>query len=121
VLALLGDSDDEGEDQHSRAARGGARRPAAPAPGVKRERGAESGGARVKSDGGRVKREPGLGGGSAFLDLTKPQEVPLRVGGREVKADEIAVCDLLDSDGEQEGAAPRWEVRKRQAVDLEGA
>jgi hypothetical protein len=47
--------------------------------------------------------------------------MPLRVGGREVKTDEIAVCDLLDSDGEEDGAAPRWEVRKRQAVDLDGA
>jgi hypothetical protein len=43
--------------------------------------------------------------------------VPLTVGGREVGPDEVAVCDLCDSDGE--GAAPKWEVRKKQRVEVE--
>ncbi|KAI8464321.1 MAG: hypothetical protein J3K34DRAFT_119898 [Monoraphidium minutum] len=131
--ALLGESDGE-DDGGNRPGRRGGRG----AGKVKRERGAAprsgaGGAARVKPEPGsrgRVKPEPGLrgggagGGGGGFVDLTKPVEVPLRVGGRVVENDEIAVCDLLDSDDEGAGAAgggaARWEVRKRQAVEVEG-
>ena len=39
------------------------------------------------------------------------------VGGRRVAPDEFAVCDLCDSD--EEGAAPKWQVKKKQHVKLE--
>jgi hypothetical protein len=97
--------------------------------GAKRGREAargEGGGARVKPEpgtGARVKREPGArgggGGGGGYVDLTKPPDAPLRVAGRVVGADEVAVCDLLDS-GDEGGGDARWEVRKRQAVDVDG-
>jgi len=109
IRALLGNSGDEDE----------ALSPGAPR--VKRDRDAEAAAGGSDAGRARVKREPGLGGGgSVYLDLTKPADVPLKVGGREVGADEIAVCDLVDSDGEErEGGAARWEVRKREVVDVE--
>lgn len=106
-MALLRGIDSDGEDDPPSPRAGGA-------PGVKRERDAAGGGARVK-------REPGLGGGSVYLDLTKAEERPLKVGGREVRPDEVAVCDLVDSDDDDDAAAPKWEVRKRQAVELPDA
>jgi hypothetical protein len=42
--------------------------------------------------------------------------VPLTVNGRQLVPDELAVCDLCDSDDEE--AAPKWEVRKKQAVEV---
>jgi hypothetical protein len=124
VLALLGDSDDEDEGSgHGRAWPGGRRSMGGAKRGREAARG-EGGGARVKPEpgtGARVKREPGArgGGGGGFVDLTKPPDAPLRVGGRVVGADEVAVCDLLDS-GDEGGGDARWEVRKRQAVDVDG-
>ena len=119
--ALLDDSDGEDDNGHLLHRNGG--RGAA---GVERER---AGGAHT-SGAARVKPERGLGGGGGggggggFVDLTKPEIAPLRVGGRTVAADEIAVCDLLDSDDEQAGGrgggGARWEVRKRQVVEVEG-
>jgi hypothetical protein len=43
----------------------------------------------------------------------------MRVNGRQLAPDELAVCDLCDSDDEG-AAAPKWEVQKKQcvAVDL---
>jgi hypothetical protein len=143
VLALLGEDGDEGgraQPLRERQARSpGARAGAGVGGGakaavsVKRERGAAGAAAAAAAHGTRVKREHGAGGGgggggggsgdggsggSVFLDLTKPQDMPLRVGGREVQRNEIAACDLLDSDGEEGARAPRWEVRKRQAVEI---
>jgi hypothetical protein len=112
VRALLGDEDSE-EDDDAGAGHDAARGGAAPVPGVKRERSSGGGG------GARVKREPGLGGGSVYLDLTRAPDAPLVVEGKEVGADEVAVCDLLDSDGEE--GAGRWEVRKRPAVEVDDA
>jgi hypothetical protein len=43
--------------------------------------------------------------------------VPLSVNGRQLAPDELAVCDLRDSDDDGEG--PKWEVRKKQAVEVE--
>lgn len=59
-----------------------------------------------------------------YLDLTRPADAPLRVGGRELRADEVAVCDLVSSDDEggggRGGGGPRWEVRKKRAIEVEG-
>ncbi len=40
------------------------------------------------------------------------------VNGRQVAPDELAVCDLCDSDDEGT-AAPKWRVRKKQHVKVE--
>jgi len=42
---------------------------------------------------------------------------PMMVGGRQVAADELAVCDLCESD--EEGAAPKWQVKKKKQIDVE--
>jgi hypothetical protein len=114
VRALLGPDEDSDGDSGGRA---GAR--------AKRERGGGGGGGGGGGAAARVKREPGsgggarcAGGGSVFLDLTRAPDAPLVVGGRTVGTGEVAVCDLLDSDGEEAGA-PRWEVRKKQAVEVD--
>lgn len=43
--------------------------------------------------------------------------VPLSVNGRQLAPDELAVCELCDSDDED--AAPKWEVRKKQQLEVE--
>jgi hypothetical protein len=43
--------------------------------------------------------------------------VPLSVNGRQLAPDELAVCDLCDSD--DDGEAPKWEVRKKQHIKVE--
>jgi hypothetical protein len=43
--------------------------------------------------------------------------VPLSVNGRQLAPDELAVCDLCDSDDDGEG--PKWEVRKQQQIKVE--
>jgi hypothetical protein len=40
------------------------------------------------------------------------------VNGRQLAPDELAVCDLCDSDDEG-AAAPKWQVKKKQHVDVE--
>jgi len=41
----------------------------------------------------------------------------MMVGGRQVAPDELAVCDLCESD--DEGAAAKWQVKKKQQVKVE--
>jgi hypothetical protein len=41
---------------------------------------------------------------------------PLLVDGRALGPDELAVCDLCDSDGE---AAPTWQVKKKRTMTIE--
>jgi hypothetical protein len=67
-----------------------------------------------------VFRSPARAALLSFLPcLLSPQPVvPLSVNGRQLAPDELAVCDLCDSDDEG-GAGPKWEVRKRQAVEVE--
>jgi hypothetical protein len=85
---------------------------------VKRTRdgsGSGSGGApatRVKREGG-----PGRCGGGAHLRPARAQDAPVVVCGREVRRDEVAFCDLVDSDGD-ERAVGRWEVRKKPVVEV---
>jgi hypothetical protein len=41
---------------------------------------------------------------------------PMTVNGRQLAPDELAVCDLCDSD---EDDAPTWQVRKKQQIEVE--
>jgi hypothetical protein len=52
---------------------------------------------------------------SETINLADDALAPLRVGGRALAADELAVCDLVGSDDEE---GPVWQVQKKQAVEL---
>ncbi|WIA28507.1 hypothetical protein OEZ86_011050 [Tetradesmus obliquus] len=49
------------------------------------------------------------------INLADEAPAPLRVGGRALAADELAVCDLAGSDDE---GGPVWCVQKKQAIEL---
>jgi hypothetical protein len=51
------------------------------------------------------------------INLADDAPAPLRVGGRVLAADELAVCDLAGSDDE-EGGGPVWKVQKKQAIEV---
>jgi hypothetical protein len=45
----------------------------------------------------------------------------MTVNGRQLAPDELAVCDLCDSDDEGAGAAaaaPRWQVKKKHQIEV---
>ena len=44
--------------------------------------------------------------------------LPMRVNGRQLAPDELAVCDLCDSD-EEGAAAPKWGVQKKQLISVD--
>jgi hypothetical protein len=49
------------------------------------------------------------------INLVDATPAPLRVGGRALAADELAVCDLAGSDDEGE---PAWQVHKKPALEV---
>jgi hypothetical protein len=49
------------------------------------------------------------------INLVEEAPAPLRVGGRALAADELAVCDLAGSDDEGE---PDWQVHKKPALEV---
>jgi hypothetical protein len=55
--------------------------------------------------------------GAACSPVALQPERPLVVGGRAVRADELAVCDLAGS-SDEEGGGPKWGIKKKQAIAL---
>jgi hypothetical protein len=43
--------------------------------------------------------------------------IPMTVNGRQLAPDELAVCDLCDSDEDE--PAPRWQIKKKQQIKVE--
>jgi hypothetical protein len=74
--------------------------------GVKRERGADQ----------QQQEAVPRSATAETINLVDAAPAPLRVGGRALAADELAVCDLAGSDDEGE---PAWQVHKKPALEVE--
>jgi hypothetical protein len=80
--------------------------------GVKRERGADQ--QQRQQQAGADEAVP-RSATAETINLVDAAPAPLRVGGRALAADELAVCDLAGSDDEGE---PAWQVHKKPALDV---
>jgi hypothetical protein len=79
--------------------------------GVKRERGTDQ----QQAAAGGADVEVPRSATAETINLVDAAPAPLRVGGRALAADELAVCDLAGSDDERE---PAWQVHKKPALEV---
>jgi hypothetical protein len=79
---------------------------------VKRERGADQQ-QQAAAEGAGV--EVPRSATAETINLADDAPAPLRVGGRALAADELAVCDLAGSDDDE---GPVWQVQKKAAIEL---
>jgi hypothetical protein len=82
--------------------------------GVKRERGTDQQRQQQAAAGGADVEVP-RSATAETINLVEQAPAPLRVGGRPLAADELAVCDLAGSDDEGE---PHWQAHKKPALEV---